>query len=93
MTTARTKRIPLAERRLPDYTRTEEMINMITHIVGGTVALVVLVGSIIIGAMHRNAWAVVSGSIYGTLTAALFIISSIYHGMRDCLAKRVMQVI
>ena len=93
MTAARTKRIPLAERRLPDYTRTEEMINMITHIIGGLVALTVLTVGIIIAAVHRNPWAVVGGSIYGVFTAALFIISSIYHGMRDSLGKRVMQII
>ena len=93
MTSANTRRIPLAERRLPDYTRTEETINMITHIVGGTVAMLVLIGSILIGAAHRDPWAIVSGSIYGVFTSALFVISSVYHGLHDSMGKRVMQVI
>lgn len=93
MTVTRTKRIPLAERPLPPYTRIEESINMVTHIIGGFAALLVLIGSIIIGAVHGNPWAVVSGCIYGVTTAALFVVSSVYHGMRDCLGKRVMQVI
>ena len=93
MTLTQTKRIPLRDRRLPDYTKTEEMLNMITHIVGGAVGLMILVGSVLIGAAHHNPWAVVSGSIYGFATISLFAGSSIYHGLPDGMAKRVMQVI
>lgn len=88
-----TKRIPLRERELPDYTHGEEMMNMITHIVGGAVGLLILVGSILISAKHHNPWAVTSGAIYGFLTCTLFTVSSIYHGLPDGLGKRVMQVI
>ena len=91
MTTA--KRIPLDQRVLPDYTRGEEITNMVTHIVGGAVGLLILIGSILIGAAHRNPWAIVSGSIYGAMTCTLFAVSSIYHGLSDGMAKRVMQVI
>ena len=89
----RQKRTPLRERILPDYTRGEEIINMVTHIVGGAVGLLILIGSILIGAMHRDPWAIVSGSIYGFLTCTLFVVSSVYHGLRDGMGKRVMQVI
>ena len=89
----RTKRIPLAERIMPDYTRGEEILNMVTHIIGGAVALLILVGSVIISAKHRNAWGVVSGSIYGFLSCCLFAVSSVYHGLPDGMGKRVMQVI
>ena len=88
-----TKRIPLRERQLPDYTRGEELMNMITHIVGGAVGLLILIGSILIGAKHRDPWAITSGSIYGVLTCTLFVISSVYHGLPDGIGKRVMQVI
>lgn len=91
MTTA--KRIPLRERTLPDYTHGEELMNMITHIVGGAVGLLILIGSILIGAKHRDPWAITSGSIYGTLTCTLFVISSVYHGLPDGMGKRVMQVL
>ena len=37
------KRTPLAERVLPDYTRNEEIWNMITHILGGTLGILALV--------------------------------------------------
>ena len=88
-----TKRIPLRERQLPDYTRGEELMNMITHIVGGAVGLLILIGGILIGAKHRDPWAITSGIIYGVLTCTLFVISSVYHGLPDGIGKRVMQVI
>lgn len=88
-----TKRIPLRERTMPDYTRGEEMMNMITHIVGGAGGLLILIGSILIGAKHRDPWAITSGCIYGVMTCALFVISSVYHGLPDGMGKRVMQVI
>ena len=87
------KRIPLRERILPDYSRGEELLNMITHIVGGAVGLLILIGSILIGAAHKDPWAIVSGSIYGFLTCTLFAVSSVYHGLPDGMGKRVMQVI
>lgn len=88
-----TKRIPLCERKLPDYTRGEERMNMITHIVGGAVGLAILVFGILIGAEHQDGWAITSGTIYGFLTCVLFTVSSIYHGLPDGMGKRVMQVI
>ena len=33
------KRTPIGERKLPDYTRGEEIMNMVTHIVGGAVGI------------------------------------------------------
>ena len=37
------KRTKLTERKLPVYSRGEEIMNMVTHIVGGAFAIVVLV--------------------------------------------------
>ncbi|MCQ2407736.1 MAG: hemolysin III family protein [Oscillospiraceae bacterium] len=87
------KRTPLRERILPDYTHGEELMNMITHIAGGAAGLLILIGSILIGAKHSDPWAIVSGSVYGVLTCTLFVISSVYHGLPDGMGKRVMQVL
>lgn len=87
------KRTPLAQRVLPDYTRGEEIMNMVTHIVGGAAGVLILVFGVLIGAAHHNAWAIVSAAIYGFTAIALFSVSSVYHGLRDGMAKRVMQVI
>ena len=86
-------RIPLRERSLPDYTRGEEIMNMVTHIIGGAVALLILIGSVLIGAAHKDPWAITSGCIYGFMSCCLFVISSVYHGLPDGMGKRVMQVI
>lgn len=88
------KRTPLAQRKLPDYTRGEEITNMVTHIVGGALGILALVLCPIAGARHHSAWAVVSGVVYGVSMLALYAISSIYHGLSPRLfGKRVMQVL
>ena len=79
--------------QLPDYTRGEEITNMVTHIVGGAFAVASIPLLVIMGALHGSAWAVVSGAIYGATLLIMFTISSVYHGLRPGNAKRVMRVI
>lgn len=78
---------------LPDYTRGEEITNMVTHIVGGAFALAAIPLLVITAAIHHNPWAVVSGAIYGATLLIMFTVSSIYHGLKPGKAKRVMRVI
>ena len=87
------ERIPLRERKLPDYTPCEERMNMITHIIGAALSLPILVVGLILSARHANAWACVSGCIYGLSMLLLYTMSSVYHGLPDSMGKRVMQVI
>ena len=88
------KRTPLKERALPDYTRGEEITNMVTHIVGGVLGIVAVVLCPIMGAKHHNPYAVISGAVYGFSMLALYAISSVYHGLSPRLmGKRVLQVI
>ncbi len=86
-------RTPLKNRKLPCYTRGEDIANMVTHIVGGAIGIGCLVLAVIIAALHGNAWGVVGGAIYGGCTVALYCVSSVYHGLRPNTAKKVMQVI
>lgn len=86
-------RTPLKERTLPAYTRGQEIANMVTHIVGGALGVLVLVFSVIIAALHHNPWGVVGGSIYGASMIFLYAVSSVYHGLKPCYGKKVMQVI
>ena len=88
------KRTPLAQRELPNYTRGEEICNMVTHIVGGVLGILACVLCPIIGARHHSAFAVVSGAIYGFSMLALYAVSSVYHGLSPRLhGKKVLQVI
>ena len=87
------RRTPLGERVLPNYTRGEEIANMTTHIVGGGLGVVILLLCVIVSAVNRNAWDIVGSVIYGFSMIAVYTVSSVYHGLKPCLAKKVMQVI
>ncbi|MBE6977421.1 MAG: hemolysin III family protein [Ruminococcaceae bacterium] len=86
------KRTKLCDRLLPDYSRAEETMNMVTHIVGGGLGVIVLVLCVIRAAMHENTWGVVGSAIYGASMIALYTMSSVYHGLRPSTGKKVMQV-
>ena len=66
---------------------------MITHIVGGGLGLVALLACVIIAAFNQNVWGVVSGCIYGFCVILLFTMSSIYHGLKKELPKRVFRIL
>ncbi len=87
------KRTKLIDRLLPDYTNGEEIFNMVTHIVGGGLGVVYLVLCVVFSALKGNVWGVVSSAIYGASVIALFTMSSIYHGLKPVMAKKVMQVL
>ncbi len=78
---------------LPDYTRGEEIVNMVTHIVGGALAVASLPLLVVVAAMHGDPWAIVTGSIYGVSLVLMFTVSGIYHGLKPGKAKRVMRII
>ena len=87
------KRTKLSDRQLPDYTRGEEIMNMITHIVGGGLGIAVLTLCVIRAAMNANVYGIITSAIYGTTMIATFTISSVYHGLTANMGKKVMQVI
>ena len=87
------KRTKLKDRELPDYTKGEELMNTITHIVGAVLGIAALVLCVVQATSHRNVWGVVGSAIYGASVIALYCVSSVYHGMKPGMAKKVMQVI
>ena len=87
------KRTPLHARVLPTYSRGEELMNMITHIVGGALGIVVLLSCVILAALRDNFFGILSCTIYGTTFITMFTISSVYHGLAPGIGKKVMQVI
>lgn len=89
----RVRRTKLADRRLPDYTRGEEIFNMTSHIAGGAVAVVILIICVITAAKHDNAWGLATGIVYGASMILLYTMSSVYHGLKPPMAKKVMQII
>lgn len=87
------KRTPLADRPLPDYYKGEEIMNMVTHIVGGALGIVALVLCTIRAALHSNVYGVVTSVIFGSSMILLYTMSSVYHGLHPGMGKKVLQVI
>lgn len=87
------KRIKLSDRLLPDYTRGEEWMNTITHIVGGALGIAALVLCTIQASLHHNPYGLAGSIIYGISMIALYTISSVYHGLHPGTGKKVLQVL
>ena len=87
------KRTKLADRVMPVYSRGEEQMNMITHIVGGGFGVLALFMCVGRAAQHHSGWAAWTAIIYGLSMITLYTMSSVYHGLKDSMGKRVMQVL
>lgn len=87
------KRTKIHQRQLPDYTKGEEIFNMVSHIVGGGIGVVALILCVLLSAFHRDPFAITGSAIYGCSLIALYTVSSVYHGLKPSTAKKVMQVI
>ena len=64
------KRTGLKNRKLPDYTRGEEIFNMVSHIVGGAFGIVALVLCLITSFLKGSPWSIVSSVVYGVSTVS-----------------------
>lgn len=87
------KRIKLSLRILPDYTRAEENTNMITHIVGGALGIIALILCTKKAAAAGGVLQILGAVIFGVSMILLYTTSSIYHGLRTNMSKKVMQVL
>ena len=88
------KRTKLRDRVLPNYSRGEEIFNMVSHIVGGGLGVVATILCVVTAARKGNPYAVVGAAVFGAMMMTLYTISSVYHGLHPHLtAKKVLQVI
>ena len=87
------KRTKLCHRLLPDYTKGEEIMNMVTHIAGGAVGLGAL-GLCLWRALARGDGYDLTGAlIYGISMICLYALSSVYHGLIPSTGKKVLQIL
>jgi len=86
-------RLKLSERSLPSYTKGEEVMNMITHIVGGSIGLLLSTLCCIKAAIQRNITGLIGSVIFALSITTLYAMSSIYHGLRTVTSKKVMQIL
>ena len=87
------KRTKLCDRQLPVYSRGEEIMNMVTHITGGGIAVLALIACVVYAVVYGDVWSVVTAAVYGVSMVATYTMSSIYHGLKTCTGKKVMQVL
>ncbi len=87
------KRIKLSDRLLPDYTYGEEMMNMVTHIVGGALGIGASALCVIRAALQGGHCSIWACAVYGTALIAMYAMSSIYHGLHSGTGKKVMQIL
>ena len=87
------KRTRLSDRTLPPYTHGEEIMNMVTHIVGGGIGIVALVLCVVTAALRGNVYGVVGSAIFGGSMIATYCLSSVYHGLRPGTGKKVLQIL
>ncbi|MBE6942811.1 MAG: hemolysin III family protein [Ruminococcaceae bacterium] len=87
------KRTKLKDRLLPNYTRGEEIMNTVTHIVGGGIGILVFILCLWKAFVSLNGWKFASSFVYGVSFILLYTISSVYHALRPGTGKKVLQII
>ena len=86
-------RTALRERILPEYSRGEEIFNMVTHIIGSAIGICAVAICASVAAKRGNAWGIAGGSVYGATIIIMYAMSSIYHGLTAVTAKKVFQIL
>ena len=89
------ERTALKNRQLPDYTKGEEIFNMVSHIVGGALGVAALTLCVVFSFIEWDAYKIAGSFIYGFSVVLLYTMSSLYHGItpKKDIAKKVFQVI
>ena len=79
--------------KLVDYSRKEDWVNSITHIIGAVFALLVTILCIARGIELNRFNYVILSLVYGLTMLAVFVCSSVYHALNPGNAKKVMRVV
>ena len=87
------KRTKLADRALPVYSIGEEVVNTATHLIGGMLSILALILCVRKAALDRGAAEVTGAAVYGCCLVILYSISSLYHGLKPGMAKKILQVL
>ena len=74
------------------YTLGEEIFNSVSHGVGSLLSVAGTVILIVISALQKDAWKIVSGSVFGTSLIMLYTMSTLYHAITNEKAKSVLRV-
>lgn len=87
------KRTALSQRILPNYSKGEDIMNTVTHIVGGGIGILGLAGCLTKAILADSSICVCTALIYCISMILVYTISSVYHGLKPGTGKKVMQVL
>ncbi len=79
--------------RLEAQSTGEELANAITHGAGAALSLVGTIVLVLSAALEASPVKVISFSVFGSSLFVLYLSSTIYHGLRPSLAKRVFHIL
>ncbi len=75
------------------YTRKEEWINSISHMVGGGFAIIMTIILLIKAIMCRNVWYIITAVIYGGTMIGMYACSAVYHALHEHNGKKAMRLV
>lgn len=78
---------------IPKYTLGEELVSAISHGIGTLLSIAALVLCVVFSAIHKNVYAIVASSIYGSTSIILYTMSTLYHSFKVNNAKRVFRIL
>ena len=79
--------------KLANYSRREDWLNSISHMVGGGLSVVALVLCLVRAVLARRWDYAVLGLVYGLTMIAMYSCSSVYHALRPNRGKRAMRLV
>ena len=79
------------EMTLSEYTLGEEIAHAVSHGIGALLSIAGLTVLVAYAALNGNVWHITSCSIYGATLIFLYTASTLYHGITQPQAKRVLQ--
>lgn len=79
--------------QIPNYTLGEELTSAISHGIGVLLSIASLVLCVVFSAIHKNTYAVVASTIYGSTSIILYTMSTLYHSLKVNNAKRVFRIL
>lgn len=76
----------------PSYSKSEEIINALTHGLGIALSVAGLAILVTMAALHGDAWKVTASAIYGTSMVVLYSASTLYHSFQNPHIKKMLNM-
>ena len=80
-------------RSAPEYSRREELANVLTHLAGVGFSIAALCLLVVYARANGDAYHIVSVSIFGTTLILLYLMSTIYHIVREPSLKHALRIV